>query len=282
MAERHLPGHIAAALAAAGGATDSAGRDWAGRDLSGSGNPLHNFDQDDGLADAGYAAAVQRLVAGSGTEEDIVRALATARVFVPVVATLGEAGDAGHGVTADKSADMALVTLRAPDGRAALPVFSAVDRLRAWHSQARPVAVYAARAALSAVADGSELLVVDPGADYTFVVRRPAVWALGQQREWLPSYRDPALADLLSEAASGEPDLLGVTAAPGAGIATRNAAGDIVAGGGPGPELRMILRFHPDTPQAKAQEAAARIHRSLAGNRDFVERVDSVEMKITR
>ncbi|XQN48871.1 SseB family protein, partial [Glutamicibacter creatinolyticus] len=48
--KRHLPGHIAAALAQAGSKSDSAGQSWEGRDLSGDGNPLHNFDKDDGLA----------------------------------------------------------------------------------------------------------------------------------------------------------------------------------------------------------------------------------------
>ena len=77
---------------------------------------------------------------------------------------------------------MALVTLKAPDGRTAMPVFTSAAALTAWHPEARPVAVYAARAALSAVAEGAELLVLDPGSEFTFVVRRPAVWALAQQR----------------------------------------------------------------------------------------------------
>ena len=48
-------------------------------------------------------------------------------------------------------------------------------------ADARPVAVYAARAALSAVAEGAELMVLDPGSEVTFVVRRPGLWALAQQ-----------------------------------------------------------------------------------------------------
>ena len=43
---------------------------------------------------------------------------------------------------------MALVTLKAPDGRLAMPVFTSAAALAAWHPEARPVAVYAARAAL--------------------------------------------------------------------------------------------------------------------------------------
>ena len=185
---RHLPGHIAAALAGAGGATDSAGQPWAGRSLSGDDAKIHNFEDDDGTADAGYLAAIAGLAAGTGDEAAVVAALATARVFVPILAQLAEEGEApdAHGdglhgaATRDKQADMALVTLKAPDGRTAMPVFTSAASLKAWHPEARPVAVYAARAALSAVAEGAELLVLDPGSEVTFVVRRPAVWALAR------------------------------------------------------------------------------------------------------
>jgi SseB protein N-terminal domain len=280
--ERHLPGHIAAALARAGGPADSAGRPWAGRDLSGDGNPLHNFDDDDGLADAGYAAAVRRLIAGDGTEAEVIQALAGARVFVPIVAELGEEADGGHGLAADKQADMALVTLKAPDGRKALPVFSSVQALQAWHPQARPVAVYAARAALSAVAEQAELMVLDPGAEMTFVARRPAVWALAQQKAWLPAYADAALAGIVSSAASGEPRILRIQLEAGSGVATRTAAGQVVPGGGPGPELRLVIRLEPGLEQDEVRDIVGSLQQSLSTNQDFVERVDSLEVRPTR
>src|SRR5512141_68772 len=87
---RPLPGHIAAALASAGGGADSAGRPWAGRSLSGEDARIHNFEDDDGAADAGYLAALAALAAGNGDEAAVVASLATARVFVPILATLAE------------------------------------------------------------------------------------------------------------------------------------------------------------------------------------------------
>ena len=191
---RHLPGHIAAALAGAGGPADSAGQPWEGRSLAGDDGKIHNFEDDDGSADSGYLAAVGALVDGSGDEAAVVASLATARVFIPIIAQLGAEAEGVDGLTADKQADMALVTLKAADGRTAMPAFTSADHLAAWHPEARPVAVYAARAALSAVAEGAELLVLDPGSDVTLVVRRPAVWALAQQQDWVPSYTDAALA----------------------------------------------------------------------------------------
>ena len=88
-----LPGHIAAALAGAGGATDSAGQPWAGRSLAGDDAKIHNFEDDDGAADAGYLAAVAALAAGDGDEAAVVASLATARVFVPILAQLAEEGE---------------------------------------------------------------------------------------------------------------------------------------------------------------------------------------------
>ena len=277
---RELPAHIAAALA--GNTTDSAGRPWAGRDLSGPGNPLHNFDDDDGQADPGYSAAVRALIDGTGGEEQVIQALASARVFIPIVAQLAAAGEGVDGIQADKEADMALVTLRAPDGRAALPVFTSADRLAAWHSGARPVAAYAARAALAGVAEKAELLVVDPGADFTFVVRRPAVWALAQQEPWTPCYRDPGLRGIVEPISAAEEAILDVVLEPGSGVAARTADGRLVSGGGAGPELRMSVRLQPGLSPTAVRDLTERLRASLQARREFVERVDSLEIRITR
>ncbi|MCG2620320.1 SseB family protein [Arthrobacter sp. I2-34] len=282
MEKRELPGHIAAALAAAGGSADSAGIAWQGRDLSGPGNPLHQFDRDDGAADAGVLAARAALLAGTGTEAAVVAALATARVFVPVLAQLAQEAAGAHGLTEDKQADMALVTLQAPDGRRAMPVFTTTAALTAWHPEARPVAVFAPRAALSAVAEKAELLVLDPGAELTVVIRRPAVWALAKQHAWTPSYQDESLTDTVGAAVAGEPDVLRAQLAPGSGVASRTAGGSIVAGGGSGPELALVLQVRDGLGPAELQAMAGRIQQSLAADQQFAERVDSLEVKFTR
>ncbi|RKR19693.1 SseB family protein [Arthrobacter oryzae] len=284
---RHLPGHIAAALAGAGGATDSAGQPWAGRSLAGDDAKIHNFEDDDGAADAGYLAAVADLSAGTGDEAAVVAALATARVFVPIVAQLAEEGDAAAGTHAeglhsDKQADMALVTLKAPDGRTAMPVFTSAASLRAWHPEARPVAVYAARAALSAVAEGAELLVLDPGSELTFVVRRPAVWALAQQQTWTPSYADPDLAGVLGEGAVRFPAVRRVEIHPGGGVASATADGKRLPGGGAGPELRVVLYLEDGLDAGGVQSIVAGLNDAWARNEIFAERVDSIEVKLQR
>lgn len=284
---RHLPGHIAAALAGAGGATDSAGQPWAGRSLAGDDAKIHNFEDDDGAADAGYLAAVADLAAGTGDEAAVVAALATARVFIPIVAQLAEEGDTAAGTHAeglhsDKQADMALVTLTAPDGRTAMPVFTSSASLQAWHPEARPVAVYAARAALSAVAEGAELLVLDPGSELTFVVRRPAVWALAQQQTWTPSYADPDLAGALGEDAVRFPAVRRVEIHPGGGVASAAADGRRLPGGGAGPELRVVLYLEDGLDAGGVQSVVAGLNDAWARNEMFAERVDSIEVKLQR
>ncbi|WP_426976828.1 SseB family protein [Pseudarthrobacter sp. O4] len=284
---RHLPGHIAAALAGAGGPADSAGQPWAGRSLAGDDARIHNFEDDDGAADAGYLAALARLASGDGDEAAVIASLATARVFVPILARLAEEGEgstrpAGDKLHGDKESDMALVTLKAPDGRTAMPVFTSAAALQAWHPEARPVAVYTARAALSAVAEGAELLVLDPGSDLTYVVRRPAVWALAQQQPWTPSYADPVLAQSLGAAAVGFPEVRRVEIHPGGGVASTAADGRQLPGGGAGPELRVVLYLEDGLDAAGVQSIVAGLNNAWARNELFAERVDSIEVKLQR
>lgn len=280
--QRHLPGHIAAALAGAGGRTDSAGRPWEGRSLAGDDAKIHNFEDDDGTADAGYLAAVKALVGGRGDEAAVVGSLATARVFIPIIAQLGAEADGVAGLSADKQADMALVTLKAADGRTAMPAFTSADCLAAWHPDARPVAVYAARAALSAVAEGAELLVLDPGSDVTIVVRRPAVWALAQQQEWIPSYTDAALAAEMAAAAAAFPAVRNIELLPGSGVAAVTGGGVPLSGGGAGPELQVVLYLEDGLDAAGVQDLVAGLQGAWSRNVLFGERVDSMEIKLRR
>lgn len=280
--QRHFPGHIAAALAGAGGAGDSAGQPWAGRSLAGNDAKIHNFEDDDGTADAGYLAAVTALKAGRGDEAGVVASLATARVFIPIVAQLAEEAEGQDGLQADKQADMALVTLKAADGRTAMPAFTSAAALAAWHPEARPVAVYAARAALSAVSEGAELLVLDPGADVTFVVRRPAMWALAQQHNWIPSYTDGELASEMRLAARGFTAVRSLELLPGRGVAARAAGGSVLAGGGAGPELQVVLYLADGLDAEGVQQLVTGLQAEWSRNVLFGERVDSIEIKLRR
>ena len=278
---RALPAHIAAQLRSAGGPTDTGGQAWEGRNLGEGTSHTHLFPDDPGTADAGIARALEVWREGSASEEEVVAALAGIRVFVPIVAQVSRSHITEDGLVSDKEADMALVSLQAADGRKALPVFTSTDALTAWNSRARPVAADIRRAALSAVQDGSAMLVVDPGADPAFVVRRPALWAVAQGHEWTPSYRDFAVDDAVTRAALGRPEIVAALAGPGRGVDAVRADGAALRGGGEGPELTVTLHLRVGLSAEEVRGAVAHYQQQLAAQPVMAEAVDSIEVRLT-
>ncbi|GAA1171359.1 SseB family protein [Nesterenkonia xinjiangensis] len=285
---RELPSHIANLLqrqsrAADGRPADSAGIPWEGRNLSGEGNPLHAFDGDDGRAAVQIVTARQRLLAGELDEAGFVAALQGQRLFVPVIATVGEHGEADAGAPAgDKEADIALVTITSASGRPAMPIFTSVEALTSWHPEARPVAAEAERVMLAALAEESELVVLDPGADFTFVVRRPAVVALAQGGQWTPSYQDPQVAAALEGIVEQCLGVARLVMAPGRGVGTATSSGTSIAGGGSGPELRIGVVLEPGVDAIDGRLALASVQASLEDLTVLRQRADSVEVVLAR
>ncbi|WP_150463064.1 SseB family protein [Nesterenkonia ebinurensis] len=267
---RELPAHIARLA-------DSAGVPWSGRDLSGGGNPLHTFDGDDGLVTAQIDSARRRLLAGETDEAGFVNSLAAQRLFAPVLAS--GTGDAAHG---DKEAEIALITLRASDGRTAMPVFTSVQALTDWHSQARPVAAETERIMLAALAEGAELAVLDPGAELTFVIRRPAVEALARGGTWTPSYQDREVAETLAEIPESCPSVTGLRLSPGPGIITEARDGTRVLGGGAGPELSIGVVVESGTDEVGVRLALAAVQAAAEDIPLLRERADSVQIRLVR
>ena len=85
-----------------------------------------------------------------------------------------------HGLAVDKTQELSIVTVAAPDGRRVLPVFTSVAAMSRWDAAARPVPADGVRTAVAASADDTDLIVIDPGSETEFVLRRPAVWAIAQ------------------------------------------------------------------------------------------------------
>ncbi|WP_369068962.1 SseB family protein [Kineococcus terrestris] len=195
-------------------------------------------------------------------EQAVVAALAGTRLFAPVVAVLGEADPRPAGPAGDKSADMALALLTRPDGRRALPLFTAVEALGRWRADARPVPVDAARAALSGVQERCEALVLDPAGPVTFVVRRPALWALARQEAWTPSPFDPEVAEGLR-----------------AGLGDLTALRGVRCEAGEGAELRLVLGVAPGLDRAALAELTAEVGRRVAVL-EVATRVDSLELRV--
>lgn len=272
MTERRLPVHIAAQLAGAGGTEDTGGQAWAGRNLGEGTSHTHLFPDDDGAAAPAVLRALEALRAGRGDEASVVAALAGVRVFVPVVAEVASSTVTDAGLVADKEA---------ADGRQVLPVFTSTAALSAWHATARPVATDVRRAAVSAVKDGTQLLVLDPGSALPFVVRRPALWALARGQAWLPSYRSPRVAEAVARSAAGLPGVAAARTAPGDGVASRATDGTTVPGGGTGPELAVVLDLVPGLDRAALDDVVARLQARLSTEPALAEGVDSVQVRLT-
>ncbi len=255
-----------------GSHADSAGVPWAGRSFA-----PHPYAEDDGAADPALRQALIDFRAGAGDQVAVIDALRGARVLAPLIAATGSAGrhaepELGpYGLPVDKTQDLSLVTVAAPDGRAVLPLFTSVATLAAWDAAARPVPADARRAALSAVADDTDLIVLDPGSDTEFVVRRPAVWAVAQDEPWEPAFRS-----------------VEVYAGLHASIGTELAVIDLaVEAGDPtarlrGPELVVRLELMPGLDQSELDAVLGRLASRWAADDRIAVLVDSLTVQLVR
>lgn len=185
-------------------------------DFTGKSIPDPGFSGDDGSADAALVAA---LAGDPGRERvgDVLRALAGARLLVPVVALLGELEDTAPGeLKREKSSDMAVPTIVGPGGRKALPAFTCTDALGRWRPDARPVPVDARRAAMATYAEGADTLLLDMAGPVPYEVTGAALRALAEGRELVAAHTDPAVRAGVQAAVAAEPAVTAayLTAAP--------------------------------------------------------------------
>lgn len=241
-----------------GGSHDSGGHRWSGRELTSTG-----FDGDVGAADPGLLAALVDPV----DETALMRAVADARLLVPIVVSPTELDDAVDSVdlVVGKPTDMAVLTLTSPDGQRAFPVFSSVAALSAWDATARPSPVSSSRAAQAAVFERCEVMVLDLGSGHECVLRPSMVWALAQQRDWLPAHTDPFVAQALSRATADEEDVV-----------------DCVGDGDPAGAgiLRVVLSLHPGLDDARVQALATRVGERIATDGEARARIDGLSFTI--
>jgi len=261
---------------------DPAGLAWSGRALTSTG-----FDGDLGEADPHLLAALD----DPQDEVMLMRAVAQARLLVPVVAVPREvqhldehaheqhAHEHAHAhsdqpmaeQTADvrsegsSAADMAVVILTAPDGQRAFPVFTSLAALAAWDATARPSPVTSSRAAQSAVSERCDVILLDGGSARERVLRPSMVWALAQQRDWLPAYLDPFVAQALIRASADEEDVIGCI-----------GKGEPAEAG----VLRVVLSLRPGLDAERVQALATRIGERIATDGEARARIDALSFTI--
>ncbi|WP_153395279.1 SseB family protein [Ornithinicoccus halotolerans] len=238
---------------------DTAGTPWRGRTLQSTG-----FDDDTGQADPALLAALDHPEA----ETALVAAVARARLLVPVVAVAGEQVATEAGPPADAGGDMAAVTLSAPDGTRALPVFSSLAALRAWDPQARPVPVPAWRAAQAALQEECTVLLLDlPAAQGSpsATLRESMVRALAEDRPWRPAHQDDHVQRAVADAVASEPAVAGHA-----------------LDAGPGGALRITLALVPGLQRAARQQVVQRVGERLAADVEARARLDAVTVALRR
>ncbi|CAN5187300.1 SseB family protein [soil metagenome] len=244
--------------------TDSAGTPWSGRHFDD-----NAFADDDGTAPPKLLEALLRFRAGELGESEVVDAVRDTRLLIPLVARLGEAGEGEHGHIVDKSAELAIVTVEAPDGRSVLPAFTSAAAMSAWNPKARPVPADGTRVALAAASEDTDLVILDPTSPTEFAIRRPALWALAKAESWIPSYLDREVLQAFLDSATREPAVSSLDldhGDPDARLA--------------GPELIVYLGLRPGLDAAQLDSLLARLQEGWAASPVIAARVDSMAIKL--
>ena len=264
---------------------DSAGRPWEGRSFEP--NPHAH---DDGSADLALLTALTefraahdqamaamesggQLASGERAEwadpSSVIEAVRGARLLIPMMASLGEAGEGAHGQTVDKSADLAIVTVEGPDGRPAMPAFTSMAAMNAWNKDARPIPIGARKICLAAAAEQTTRVVLDPGSDTNFVLRRPIIAAIAQDLEWVSPVTDPRIGEIITNSVDGEDAVVQVgLAAADPGFLLANE------------ELLVQIVLVPGLEREVLQATVQRITDRWEQHEYFVNAVDSVTFQL--
>ncbi|MCD0481300.1 SseB family protein [Streptacidiphilus sp. ASG 303] len=220
--------------------------------------PDPGFAGDGGAADPHLAAALARWAddpAAVGPE--VLAALPAARLMVPVVAVLGEVETGPDGLRREKTSDMAVPVVEAPDGRRALPAFTSLESLARWRADARPVPVHGRQAVLAAYSERADTLLVDPAGPVAYQLTGAPMRAVAEGRAHVPPARDPEVLEAVRRVVADEPAVLRAYLRP---AEQTDAVVALVPG--------------PDADEAAVRGAAQRIAAALAADELLRVRLD--------
>jgi len=242
---------------------DSAGVPWAGRSFQ-----ENNYRGDSGEADPELAQSIEEFQKQQESMNQVLSAFGAARVLIPLVATLGEEGLGSSGLKTDKSAELAIVTVLAPDGQVALPVFSSVLKMQNWNPLARPVPNNGRAVALAAASEGTTRVVLDAGSESEIVFRRPQLAAIAQGLDWCSPETNPIVENLVTDFLSHHDQVDSFTLA--CGDPTSRLLSQ---------ELLITLYLEPGMSSESLQEIERTFFKQLGDSELFVDLVDSVAVR---
>jgi hypothetical protein len=244
--------------------SDSAGVPWEGRELE-----ENRFAGDDGSAPEQFLTAISGFRAGELGQAAVVDVLRVSRLLVPLLAQLGESEIGANGLKVDKSAELSIVTVKSPDDQDALVVFTSVAAMQRWNPSSRPVPTDAIRVCLAAASQLSTRVVVDPGSDTEFVIRRPAIARIAQSLDWQPAEQNPEVRAVVGESVANETKVIDFelsSADPEAKLA--------------GAELQVALKLVNGSSPADVRELLERVSKRWSESEAFASAVDSVSIKL--
>lgn len=156
-----------------GGISESNGESF------GAGRTLGAFQSEWGN-DTGEASPVLREALKLARLEGVLAQLRGSRVFIALAPSDKAAADGSSA-----KSEMSVACIEAADGRLGLLVFSGIDSLARWRSDARPVPMTAPNAAAAALEESAVALIIDPSGPFPFTVTLPDVVDLapGDHRE---------------------------------------------------------------------------------------------------
>jgi hypothetical protein len=242
---------------------DSAGVPWQGRSFS-----ENQFAEDDGTASPELISAIQKFHL-SGDATNVFLEFSKSRLLIPLIAELVDSEVGPHGQTVDKSADLSIVTVQTPDQQTGLPVFSSVDTMKAWNTDARPVPSDAVRAALSAATDGTTRIILDPGSKTEFAFRRAAIAALAQQKSWRPPHLDESVIGAFRSGIAKEESITDIL------ISSLDPMSRLE-----GPEIKIELRAKIGLDKEQLEKVLHRITQSWAASKVIAAAVDSMALVV--
>ena len=243
---------------------DSAGRPWEGRSFD-----QNAFADDDGKAPAALLEVISKFRAGEAGAEDVVDQIRVSRLLVPLLANLGESEEGAHGQKVDKSAELSIVTVKSPDDQDSLVVFSSVESMSLWNKEARPVPTDAIRVSLAAASQMSTRVVLDPGSETEFVIRRPAIAKIAQSLPWVPPEKNPMVLKVLKDSVMGEKLVLEIAASTADPQARLKGA-----------ELEVSLQLQPGAAPDEVRQLIERVSSFWSRSADFASAVDTVSIKL--
>ncbi len=166
----------------------------------------------------------------------------------------------GHGPA------MVTTVLTSATGTRALPVFGSLAALTQWDPAARPVPVRMPVAALAAAQESCEVLLLDLGSEHEVVLRSTMVWALAEERAWLPAHADPVVRAAVDAVVRSDERMEWATLEAG-----------MPAGSG---ALRVVVGMRPGLDEAAVAAVVSRVGSALAGSAQTRTRVDAVSVVI--